>query len=202
MLTIRLASTPAELLAVYRFRYEVYFEEMRQNEACTNHERRQIADPLDSPDAVVLAAWNDDRVVGTSRFNLIRDGAIGNYREYYRLHSLPPEVLHHASLSTRAMVHAEFRRTTLAARLCCAQYQLGLARGVRSDFCDCAPQNAPFFTGLGYRVHREDFIHPEFGPGPVMRLDLHDLNHFVRVRSPFRKFLSAWQATQTLPLAG
>ena len=56
MIEIRQASTPDDLQAVYRFRYAVYVEEMAWKMKHVDHTAKLLADPLDVPDALVLAA--------------------------------------------------------------------------------------------------------------------------------------------------
>jgi hypothetical protein len=192
MAEIRLAESDEERLAVYRLRYSIYVEEMGLDESYADHQRKLITDSLDGPKAMILAAWDGDRVVGTTRSNLIRDGGIGNYLEYYRLSKLPPETLAESSVSTRIMVHRDFRRTPLTARLACEGFRWLLSHGIHADFCDCDPKVVKFFTGLGYKVEFDDFDHPEFGLGSVMRLPVQDLDHLVKVRSPFRRILANW----------
>jgi GNAT superfamily N-acetyltransferase len=194
MANIRLVDSTDERLAVYRFRYSIYVEEMGLNESDADHAGKLISDALDGPAAMILAAWDGDRIIGTTRTNLIRDGGIGGYLEYYRLIGLTPAGVAESSITTRLMVHPEFRRTTLSARLACESFRWGLSQGVRANFIDCAADNHPFFAGLGYKVLLDDFSHPEFGPGFLLRLDLYDLEHLVKVRSPFRRILSAWLA--------
>ncbi len=192
MAEIRLAESEEERLAVYRFRYSVYVEEMGIDESYADHERKLITDPLDHPQAMLLAAWDGERVVGTLRTNRVCDGGLSRYLEYYRLTDLPQPFLEETSVSTRTMVAADLRRTTLTARLACECFKWMLNHGLHTDFCDIFPAVMPFSTGLGYKLLFDDFYHPEYGLGYVMRLDLYDLEHLVKVRSPLRRTLVKW----------
>jgi hypothetical protein len=191
MAEIRLAESDEERLAVYRFRYSVYVDEMGIDESYADHDRKLITDPLDHPQAMVLAAWDGERVVGTLRTNLVCDGGLSHYLAYYRLTDLPPDFLAATSVSTRTMVAVELRRTPLTARLACECFKWMLSHGVRTDFCDIFPSVMPFSTGLGYKL-QFDFDHPVYGFGHVMRLDVHNLEHLVKVRSPLRRILAKW----------
>jgi hypothetical protein len=205
MAEIRLAESEEERLAVYRFRYAVYVEEMGLDESYADHDRKIIKDTLDGPQAMLLAAWDGDRVVGTTRTNLVRNGGIGNYLEYYRLTDRPHAELQDTSISTRIMIHPQFRRTPLTVRLTCDCFRWMLEQGVKTDYCDCEPEVVKFFTGLGYKEQFADFYHPEFGLGSVMRLDVHDFEHLAKVRSPLRRVLAKWLEDREkiiAPLAG
>jgi hypothetical protein len=204
MAEIRLAESDEERLAVYRFRYSIYFEELKIVESCTDHERKLITDPLDTPQAMVLAAWDGDRVVGTLRTNRVCDGGLENYLKYYRLTESPSDFLSQTSVSTRTMVAAALRRTPLTARLACETFKWMLSHGIRTDFCDIYPSVMPFSAGLGYK-HQFDFEHPVYSFGHVMRLDLYDQEHLVKVRSPLRRILAKWLEDRekvVAPLAG
>ena len=192
MIEIRQASTPDDLQAVYRFRYAVYVEEMAWKLKHVNHTAKLLTDPLDVPDALVLAAWDGGEVVGTLRNNLLRCSDIGEDAEYYSLANLSPEQIAAASITTRLMVYPRYRGTTLATRLACEAFRFGLERGVAMDFIDCRAQLLAYYTRFGYRPLRTDFVHPEFGPTTVMRLDLMDRPHLDAIRSPFRKIYHSW----------
>jgi hypothetical protein len=104
------------------------------------------------------------------------------------------EFLATTSISTRTMVAADLRRSTIAGRLTCECFKWMLMHGVRTDFCDVFPSGTLFTTGLGYKLLFDDFYHPEYGLGSVMRLDLYDLERLVNVRSPLRRILAKWLA--------
>jgi hypothetical protein len=79
-----------------------------------------------------------------------------------------------------------------------------LEQGVKTDYCDCEPEVVPFFEGLGYKP-QFDFDHPIYGFGYVMRLNVNDLEHLVKVRSPLRRVLIKWlegREKMAAPLAG
>ncbi len=199
---IRPALTPDDLLAVYRFRYSVYVEEMGRAQKYADHNAKIITDPLDVPAAHVLAAWEAGEVVGTVRYNFLRSSDIGEYAEQYAIAGLAPDLLAATSITTRLMVHPRHRRTTLATRLACEAYRRALDCGTLLDFIDCNAHLVEYFAGLGYRPHRTDFVHPEYGAVTVMRLDLTDRPHLESVRSPFRRIHRTWEESRAAPTTG
>jgi len=196
MLTIHKATSPGELEAIGRFRYAVYVEEMGRPQKYADHKRRMILDPLDCEGVVNLAAWQDGQVIGVIRNNFVRLTDIGDYFQQYGLAGVSPELLEATSITTRLMVHSSHRKSLLGARLACSAYRSALGHGIKTDFMDCNEHLVPYFTALGYRVHRDDLVHPEYGAVTVMRLDLTDRDHLEKVRSPFRKQLLAWSNDQ------
>jgi N-acyl-L-homoserine lactone synthetase len=81
-LTIRLATTDAELEAIYRFRYAIYVEEMHRKQKHADPLTRQICDPLDAG-AYVLGVWEQEEVVGTLRTNFLAETEVGEYFDMY-----------------------------------------------------------------------------------------------------------------------
>ncbi len=65
---IRMAETEDEKRAVYRFRYDVYVEEMGRYEGVADHENRLLVEPEDETGRIFYAA-RDGEVVGTSRLS-------------------------------------------------------------------------------------------------------------------------------------
>ena len=65
---IHLAETQEEKDAVYRFRYEIYVDEMGRYGAAADHERQLLVEPEDETARIFYAA-QDGEVVATSRLS-------------------------------------------------------------------------------------------------------------------------------------
>jgi len=181
---IRLANSHRELAALYAFRYKVYVAEMGRTQKYADHHNQIIRDPLDDV-AYNLVAWHGGDVVGCVRVNFARDGGLNYYRELLRMADVPawPDAV---SLCTRLMVEANWRRSTLAARLAVACYELGLTNQIATNFIDCNDHLIPFFEQMGYELtHRP--VHEEYGQVNAMRFDLYDLPRLIEKSSPFRR---------------
>ena len=63
---IHMAQTEEEKLAVYRFRYHIYVEEMGRYTTTADHSARRLADPEDDRSCVVYATDGAD-VIGSLR---------------------------------------------------------------------------------------------------------------------------------------
>jgi hypothetical protein len=188
---VRLVDSSAEAQAVFRLRYDVYVSELGREQRHANHELRTIEEPLDAS-ALLWAAYDDGRLVGTVRCNFSRDSDLGEYAELYQMSGVP---MHPASttITTKLLVASEYRNTSLAYRLAVAEYRKVLAEGGTHDVIDVYPARVPFFERLGYRVHVPEVVHSEFGKVIVMSLDLRDAAHLARVGSPFLRHLTARQ---------
>ena len=168
---IRLAQTPAELSALFAFRYRIYVEEMGRTQKYADHTTRNISDPLDAA-AFNLVAWHDERIVGCVRVNFARDGGLDYYRDLLRMEAIGPSWPDRVSLCTRLMIAPRWRRTTLAVRLSIACYELGLGSGIAWNFIDCNDHLVGFFERLGYEFTHQP-THEEYGQVNAMRFDLY-----------------------------
>jgi hypothetical protein len=65
---IHSAETEDEKRAIYRFRYDVYVEEMGRYASVADHENRLLVEPEDETGRIFYAA-QDGEVVGTSRLS-------------------------------------------------------------------------------------------------------------------------------------
>ncbi len=188
-IAIRTVRSPADLHAVYRFRYEVYVEEMGRPQAYADHHLRRIEEPLDRA-ATIVAAFAQEGVVGTVRLNLANYSELGYYEDLYGMADVVGR--HHpraTSITTKFMVARSHRKSTLSARLAVAIYREAVAAGVEYDFIDCNPHLEEYFERLGYRRYRERVRHHEYGEVMPMVLELRNLAHLERVGSPFARAL-------------
>ena len=152
---------------------------------------RRIFDPFDRTSRI-LGAYENDEVVGTVRTNFLRETEVGDYFDYYELSRLGRAEIECCSITTRLMIAPRHRKGTLAIRLIKGIYKHALERGIKVDLIDCNDQLVPFFTRLGYRIHRENLLHPEYGQVTVMKLDVTDRVHLGHVGSVFLPVLNEW----------
>jgi len=182
--SLSIAETPRDREALFSFRYPIYVEEMRKPQKHADHERRRIEDPLDASAYNIIAKNQSGEIVGCVRVNFSRDGELGCYEELLDMRAVGLDHPRHTSICTRLMISKAHRRSTLAARLSCACFELDLERHIRWNFIDCTDSVVPFFSGLGY-VRTHGPTHPEYGLTNAMRLDLQDVEHLKGIGSVF-----------------
>ena len=180
--SIRLATRPNELTAIYRFRYRIYIDMMNVSQFYANHAKRTIEDPLDDG-AYNFYALQGTTVVGALRFNLPRDSNVSYYETFLDMHSVGCFHPNRTSISTRLIVDPALRGTNTALRLCQTGFMYGLLNNIRYNFVDCDENMTRFFERLGYIVQGQA-EHPEYGIGNVMRLDLLDRAYLSEISSP------------------
>lgn len=183
-LTIVPVTDERELQLVGRLRYAVTVEEMRLNMVYADHSRRTVVEPLDST-AHVLAALAGEEVVGTVRGNLLSRSNIGHYYEAYALGRFPADARATMSITTRLAIDRRYRSRGLFLRLADEMYRYYLQQRVSHDVIDCRKPLARYFFRLGYRLHKPDLTHREFGDVTVLYLAVTDERFLRAVRSPF-----------------
>jgi len=180
---IRSATSQADRERIYRFRYQVYVEEMRRLQKYADHTTRRIEEPFDLTGHLLIAESGPD-VVGTLRTNRASLTSLGYYIDLFQLLSLGPAWPDHVTLTTKLMVAPSHRSGRLAIRLAREMYRYGSERGVRVDIIDCNAHLRGFFTRLGYRPYMGTAIHPEYGEVLPMRLDVEDIAYLRSLQSP------------------
>ena len=186
MLEIRLAETPEEKEQVFRLRYQIYVEEIGYNLKYTNHNNEKIEETLDNS-GNIFVALKDGKLVGTGRSNYARNSDLGYYTELYKMREIAGDAHPFStSIGTKFMIQKHLRGSRIAFGIMQAHYNQMLLDKIRFDFIDCEPHMIPFFQKLGYQTI--DMInHPEYGSGMAMMLDVFNLKHLQRVKSPFMR---------------
>ncbi|MDX1933508.1 MAG: hypothetical protein SFU56_12935 [Capsulimonadales bacterium] len=187
-IAIRIAQSDEDRAAVYRFRYEVYVEELGWKQHYANHERRKVEEPLDAT-GVIVAAFQGDEVVGTVRRNFGLTCDLGYYLELcemakYAGDAYPRQV----SMTTKMLVAAAHRNSLLPTRIGIEAYRATWNMGARLDFITVdvnLKHLERYYKRIGYVEYREPAEHPEFGPSRLMVCRFRDLSHLIKVRSPY-----------------
>lgn len=188
------AETEEALRAIYRFRYEVYVEEMNRIQKHANAANRTIVDPLDAV-SDNIAAWAGNQVVACIRLTWPRTALcpyMQYYEDLYHMHQFGDLHPARTSIVTRLMIAPEYRRTNLAFRLFSFCYMIGLDTGTTLNVMDCNAHLVPFFRKIGYRDYIGTVRHEEYGEVTPMYLDLLDVAYLRELRSPYLKAYEAW----------
>jgi GNAT superfamily N-acetyltransferase len=180
--------------ALFRFRYEVYVEELHRPQSYACHKTRRIIDPLDRR-AHNLMAWRDGEIIGCVRTNFVRDGGVGSYHDFYELDRLSEKDVIDASICTRYMVAPKYRRSRVPIELMKRIYKYGLYDGIRFNFIDTNAPYQKFYEKFGYE-HLFDKTHSDYGKVSIMRLKADDLKWLRSVKSPFAATCAAYHETK------
>ncbi|HEY6317846.1 MAG TPA: cyclic nucleotide-binding domain-containing protein [Acidimicrobiia bacterium] len=153
-----LAGTEADKEAVYRFRYDVYVEEMGRYQDTADHERRLLVEPEDDHSRVFLAR-EDDRVVATVRLTLGTDGFSDRQIRQYGLQpfldEIPPGYL---AVGERAMVEPRHRGSGLLEELVAHSHTYLDDADLRLVFGACEPHLLSLYLRMGQRTYADQNI--------------------------------------------
>jgi hypothetical protein len=160
---VRIATTDAEREAVYRFRYEVYVEELGRYRAIADHEHRRLADPEDDHSWIVYATA-DDAVVGSFRVTWGGDGFSARQVDQYQLEpflaELPAERM---AVGERTMISPRWRGGDLFSTLGEGSASLTASHDVRVVFGACEPHLISFYARYQRPYGRRNINSPEAG---------------------------------------
>lgn len=157
---IQIATTEAEREAIYRFRYDIYVEEMGRYQATADHDRRRLVEPEDATGTHVFAVDDTGDVVGVARGSW---GGAGPFsKRQVRQYGLEPFMAEipadRMTVGERAMIRPDHRGTDLWLRF--MQHSLGFANEKRivASFGACEPHLLSLYLGLGARTFADQNI--------------------------------------------
>jgi len=182
---INIAQTDDERSAIFKFRYQVYIEEMGKPYSHADHKRKQLSDPLDE-NATLLYSTVAGKIVGTLRINWGNDiEAINAFTQPCGLFNFRSFPASSWSFCSRLMVHKAYRYSSLALALSLKAYQTGRERDIQFNFVHCVPKLVGLFERMGFRQYKQRFKDAEIGVQVPLVLVVEDINHLSATRSPF-----------------
>lgn len=183
---IKIAQTEAIKQAIYKFRYQIYIEEMGKPYQQADHSKKILTDYLDDT-ATLLYAEQEGEIIGTVRINWGKDVETFKYFDDSNFgisifKHFPPQTF---SFNSRLMLSSKYRKSMLAKDLAEKSYFLGRNNQVQFNFISCNPLLTPFFFRLGFRNYKKSFLDQNSGEQIPMVLIVEDVEHLYTVKSPF-----------------
>lgn len=183
---MHLATTEAEKEAVYRFRYDVYVEEMGRYADAADHANRRLVEPEDDTARIWYAA-RDGEVVATHRLSWGGDGPftrrlIEHYQLAPFLEELPPEAL---AVGERGMAAPKLRGTDVYQKLGQFSASFTEERRIQLVFGACEPHLLSMYLGQGCRTFAKKNINSaEAGYLIPIVTVVEDVEYLRRIGSP------------------
>jgi len=183
---IHLAATEAEKQAVYRFRYEIYVEEMGRLGRVADHEKRLLVEPEDATARIFYAA-QDGEVVATSRFSWGGDAPfnerlIESYQLAPFLAELPAAAL---AVGERGMVVSRLRGSELFRELGRVSQQWVSEQRIQLIFGACEPHLLSLYLSQGCRTFaKKNVSSPEVGYMIPIVTVVEDVEYLRRIGAP------------------
>jgi hypothetical protein len=148
-----LAKTEEEKQAVYRFRYDVYVEEMGRYGEAADHDNRRLVEPEDETARIWYAA-EDGELLATQRFSWGGDAPFSERLiEHYQLapflEEVPPEAI---AVGERGMVVPRLRGSDVFFRLGQESSAFIDEKRIQLIFGACEPHLLSLYLGQGCRT--------------------------------------------------
>ena len=185
---VNVATTQDEREAIYRFRYEVYVEELKRDYPDADHERRWLRDEDDTQDYTVnFYVGTLDRVVGAVRLLIWPPGEIPE--DYHRLFSMdifPGIEDLVTSEMGRLMVRPTSRGKAIFPSLINTMYEHLVARDGQLCFLYCVPGLVKHYRRtIGARPYGGHLIPAGSSVGIPMVLIVSDSDHLAESGATF-----------------
>jgi hypothetical protein len=181
------ADTEEEREAIYRFRYEVYIEELHYEYAAADHARRRLKQEEDEkPYTTLLYVGSPKRIAGAVRVRVWEPGEVpARDFESLSLHLFPGiEKLRVAQIG-RLVIRSNLRGRLVMPGLLWNGYELLIGeRFVDLAFVDCLPGIARHYLRLGALPYAGRLIDLGYGPGIPLLLIPSDHARYARLKSP------------------
>ncbi len=158
---------------------------MGRNQHYTDHKTRRICDPLQES-AKIVGAFDGSKLVGTIRANYMRETSVGYYEELFALPELGMDYWEDTAIITRFMALNQFRSSTIFVRLAANMFRVLVEDGIRWVVGDCNDSVLNLYLRLGFEIHKEKVLHPDYGYVTVLKIDTHD----PRRRHPKKSLLT------------
>lgn len=169
-IVIRLARDPERILAAQRLRYEVYCVELGRVSPYADHDRRVIADDLDSF-GHVFVAYDGEEAIGTLRSNAGWQGDLGILEDLYGM-KFSPHHPRYTSVTTKFIVRKTNRQTQTSFHLMRTAIEYAEHERCRESYIDCIPSLLLFYKALGFEECGPAFLHRENGRSLPLKLDI------------------------------
>jgi hypothetical protein len=184
---------PEYLDLVYRFRYQVYIEELGLTPPEADHLGCILRDSLDEC-SNQYALLDNESVVGSLRSTFLDD--VADLAEFNRRFRMGPALRRFGrsaiGTTSRFMIAPKYRGSKALLHLMEAAYGDGRARGIRLNYGDCSPHMLPFYLHVGYRMYETAFMCSSYGLKIPLLMIFGDISWFQQVRSPLRRIASRY----------
>ena len=196
-----LARSDEEKEAVYRFRYDVYVEEMGRYRGIADHAKRRFREPEDDSACIFYAAV-DGQVVATSRFNWggdapFTDRLVDHYRLAPFLAEIPAEAM---AVGERGMVKPDFRGSSIFWELGKRSQSFISEKRIQLIFGACEPHLLSGYVSKGSRTFAAKNINSSESGYliPIVNV-VEDIDYLRRIGSPSAETTRDWGDEKKIP---
>lgn len=185
---IRIARSDEDRLRVFRFRHQVYVDEMRMPLGAVDPERGTVRDPDDDEATLYFREDADGQLIatvrqlhGTQALADSMDAVFGT--RCFRGFCADREL----SFSARLAIRRDWRCSTVLRELGERLYRDLIEAGIRFDFMVCTPGLLPMYEAIGYQRYKPAVCISDLGYRIPLVLDVEDGQYLRSIRSPLSR---------------
>jgi hypothetical protein len=199
---IHLAQSEEERDAVYRFRYDIYVEEMGRYGTAADHVNRRLVEAEDATARIFYAAEDDGTVVATSRFSWGGDAPfserlVAHYQLAPFLAEMDPSRI---AVGERGMVAPRLRGSKLFQELGRFSSRFIEDKRIELIFGACEPHLLSLYIGQGCRTFSTTNINSkETGFLIPIVTVVEDIEYLRRIGSPTAATAKDWGDEARIP---
>jgi len=174
--------------AIYRFRYQIYVEELKRDYPEADHKRKWLRDDDDEKDdAVNFYTGTLDNITGAMRLLLWPPGKIPeNYFRLFSMKTFPGIENLTTSELGRLMIRPDQRGNAIFPSLMCAMYEHLVTWNAQLCFLYCVPGLVKHYRkSIGARPYSAPLIQAGSSTGIPMVVIVSDSNYFRRTGALF-----------------
>lgn len=187
-IAVHVAESQLEKREVYRFRYQVFVEEMKKSIKIAEQNAGMLIDPMDDQ-SLLLYAHNDTGIVGTLRLTF---GNAGQFPQELaeifcmeQFQMLGGDTDKKLCLTTKLAIKEGFRGSQVLYMLMSKAYELARTSRTKFAYGGCNPHLVALNEQMGFRRFARNFTDPGYGLLIPLVMVVEDLEHLRAVRSPF-----------------
>ena len=199
--TIHEAVTPQQRHDVYRFRYDIYVEEMGRYRSVADHDQRIFSEPEDET-ARLYYATDGEQIVATMRHNWGGDAPLcaRQIEQYDLARFLKSISCEQMIVGERFMIAPSQRGTDLIFRLFQTYLNFVNEHRIQLIFGDCEPHLLNLYLGMGFRTYAERNVNSkETGYLVPLVMVPEDIAYMKQVKSPFVTLLQDYGDAAKVP---
>jgi hypothetical protein len=185
-------TTDVQREQVYRFRYEIYVQELGRYGDVADHENRRLVEVEDEVARLKLVK-NGEQVIGTARLSWggVPDALNERIVDQYDLQPFLDAVPHeHLAVGERLMFAPEYRGGPLLFKFVSESLTQFREMGIQLFFGDCEPHLLNSYQSLGYRPYTRRHVNkPETGYLIPIVFVTGDLDYLKSIGSPLEAVL-------------
>lgn len=185
---IKFANTKSEKEEIYRFRYEVFVEELSTPVQNADHQSKKISDELDAH-SILLYALAGSKIIGTARMAIYNMENFPNWIAATFYLKKFKSILHNydntkIGLSTKIAIAPAYRGSTVMYRLISEIYKIYSKHQIQLSFSGGNPRMIQLYERVGYRRFTSNFTEPGYGLLVPFVFIHDDIAHLKAVNSP------------------